>query len=123
MNSIDAYFDRFGIRNVNSFKSSVGILTMLSNLNMLGRVTISSLGDLIQPFQNSASWTAAIKGMGRTNLFKATWEKGLAKNLNYDITNEMSRALSKAAGAESKQILLNHSWIGKWGVKDFGKTA
>ena len=122
LNSIDAYFDRFGIRNVNSFKSSVGILTMLSNLNMLGRVTISSLGDLIQPFQNSASWTAAIKGMGKTNLFKATWEKGLAKNLNYDITNEMSRALAKAAGAESKQILLNHSWIGKWGVKDFGKT-
>ena len=37
---------------------------MMSNLGMLGRVTISSLGDIIQPFQNSISWTAALKGLG-----------------------------------------------------------
>ena len=36
---------------------------MMSNLGMLGRVTISSLGDIIQPYQNSISWTAALKGL------------------------------------------------------------
>jgi GH24 family phage-related lysozyme (muramidase) len=122
LDSIDAYFERFGIKNIDSFRSSIGLLTMLSNLNMLGRVTISSLGDLIQPFQNSRSWTAAIKGLGRTNLFKAKWEKGLARNLGYDFTNEMNRAVTVAAAGADKALLMNHSWIGKWGVKDLGRT-
>ena len=125
LDSVDAYFDRLhkGWSQGRRFSSSVGILTMLSNLNMLGRVTISSLGDLIQPFQNSQSWTAAVKGLGRTNLFKATWEKGLARNLNYDITNEMSRSLSRTAAANEKELLLSQSWMGKWGAKDLGKNA
>ena len=41
---------------------SASILATLSNLNMLGRVTISSLGDLIQPFQNSSQWRSIVKG-------------------------------------------------------------
>ena len=49
--SIDAYFDRYGTSKTRSLKSSAAIVSMLANLNMLGRVTISSLGDLIQPWQ------------------------------------------------------------------------
>jgi len=129
LDSVDAYFDRYGIKNVNSFKNSIGILTMMSNLNMLGRVTISSLGDIIQPFQNSRTWTAAIKGLGRTNLFKASWEKGLARSLGYDFTNEMSRSLAKTAASDGKDLMLSQAWMGKWGVpvtekiKSLGKSA
>jgi len=34
----------------------------------------------------------------RTNLFKATWEKGPARNMNYHITDEMSKSVFKSAG-------------------------
>ena len=70
--TIDAYFGRYGIKNRNVLPTSMGILTMLSNLNMLGRVSITSLGDIAQIFQNSVNYTSAIKGLGATNLFKAT---------------------------------------------------
>ena len=119
IDSIDAYFDRFGNMNVGkAWTNSIGLLTMMSNLNMLGRVTISSLGDIIQPFQNSRTWTAAIRGMAKTNLFKASWEKGLARNLNYDFTNEMSRSLAKSAASDGKELMLSGAWQGKWGVKN-----
>ena len=41
--------------------------------------------NIAQIFQNSVNYTSAIKGLSATNLFKATWEKGFARNLNYDI--------------------------------------
>ena len=122
LDTVDAYFGRHGMDKANSFKNSVGILTMLSNLNMLGRVTITSLGDIIQPFQNSLSWTAGIKGLGRTNLFKASWEKGMARNLNYDIVNYANRALQRGAASGEKEVILNTSWMGKWGTKDTTST-
>ena len=119
LDSVDAYFDRYGNMNVGKgWTNSIGLLTMMSNLNMLGRVTISSLGDIIQPFQNSRTWTAAIRGMAKTNLFKASWEKGLARNLNYDFTNEMSRSLAKSAASDGKELMLSGAWQGKWGVKN-----
>ena len=119
LDSVDAYFDRYGNMNVGkAWTNSIGLLTMMSNLNMLGRVTISSLGDIIQPFQNSRTWTAAIRGMAKTNLFKASWEKGLARNLNYDFTNEMSRSLAKSAASDGKELMLSGAWQGKWGVKN-----
>ena len=40
--TIDAYFDRYGSAGRNQLKTSVGIVSMLANLNMLGRVTITS---------------------------------------------------------------------------------
>ena len=95
----------------------MGITTMLSNLNMLGRVSITSLGDIAQIFQNSVNYTSAIKGLGATNLFKATWEKGFARNLNYDIVKYARESLQKSAGREAEEIILNTSWMGKFGVK------
>jgi len=125
LDSIDAYFDRLhkGWSQGRRFSTTTGILTMMSNLSMLGRVTISSLGDIVQPFQNSQSWTAAVKGLARTNLFKATWEKGLARNLNYDITNEMSKSVSRTAAAKEKDLVLSQSWMGKWGASKEGIKA
>ncbi len=115
--TVDAYFGRYGIKNRNIFPTTFGVLTMLSNLNMLGRVSITSLGDIAQIFQNSVNYTSAIKGIGATNLFKATWEKGFARNLNYDIVNYTKESLQKSAGREAEEIILNTSWMGKFGVK------
>ena len=41
------------------------VMSTLANLTYLPKVTISSLGDLVQPFQNSGVWSS-IKGMQRT---------------------------------------------------------
>ena len=102
--TIDAYFGRYGIKNRNVLPTTFGILTMLSNLNMLGRVSITSLGDIAQIFQNSVNYTSAIKGLGATNLFKATWEKGFARNLNYDIVKYARESLQKVQVEKQKRL-------------------
>ena len=90
---------------------------MLANLNMLGRVTISSLGDLIQPWQLSANWTSALRAITKTNL-RAAYEKGPARNLGLDITDEMSKAVARSAGLEGNNILLSNSWVNNFAKKD-----
>ena len=40
------------------------------------------------------------------------------KNLNYDITNELSKSVQRTAASNEEQMLLNNKWIGRWGVKD-----
>ena len=115
--TIDAYFDRYGAAGRNQLKASVGIVSMLANLNMLGRVTISSLGDLIQPWQLSANWTSALRAITKTNL-RAAYEKGPARNLGLDITDEMSKAVARSAGLEGNNILLSNSWVNNFAKKD-----
>ena len=110
-NSIDAYFDRYGTAMTGASKSSAALLGTLGNLNMLGRVTITSLGDLIQPFQNSSSWRAIIRGFKDT-AFRAKNEKGLAKSLNQDIDDGIRQALMKSAGFEGRDVLVNNAWVG-----------
>jgi hypothetical protein len=110
-NSIDAYFDRYGTAMTGASKSSAALLGTLGNLNMLGRVTITSLGDLIQPFQNSSSWRAIIRGFKDTAL-RAKNEKGLAKSLNQDIDDGIRQALMKSAGFEGRDALVNNAWVG-----------
>jgi hypothetical protein len=84
IDTVDAYFDRYGQHLTGAAQASASILGTLSNLNMLGRVTISSLGDLVQPFQNSSQFASIIKGWQQTAL-RGKKESGLAKSLNYDI--------------------------------------
>ena len=122
LDSIDAYFDRYQYGKGKSWSSGIGIITMMSNLNMLGRVTISSLGDIVQPFTHSKTFSAAFKGMARTNLFKASWEKGLAQELGYAYTNEMSRSIARTAATEGQALALSGAWMGKWGVKEQAKN-
>ena len=110
--SIDGYFDRYGKAMTGAAKSSASILATLGNLNMLGRVTISSLGDIVQPFQNSANWRSVIKGFKDTALTNKR-ETGLAKQLNQDIDNAITSSLEKSAGFEGKNIMLNAGWVGK----------
>ena len=118
LNAVDAYFGRYtGYGNAGQGKSVVGLLTMLSNLNMLGKVTISSLGDIVQIFQHSENFSSAIKGMVRTNIM-AKYEKGLARDLNIHITNEMSKSVARTAASAEEQLILTNKWMGNWGVKD-----
>jgi uncharacterized FlgJ-related protein len=111
-NSIDAYFDRYGKAMTGAAKSSASILATLGNLNMLGRVTISSLGDIVQPLQNSSNWKSIIQGFRKTALTNKR-ETGLAKSLNQDIDNAIVTSLEKSAGFEGKNVLLNAGWVGK----------
>ena len=93
-------------------KSAAGIIATLGNANMLGRVTITSLGDLVQPFQNSSSFRAIVQGWRKTAL-RGKKESGLARNLNYDISNEIQQGLIKSAGMESKNVVMGNSFMGQ----------
>ena len=46
----------------------------------------------------------------------------MARNLNYDIVNYANRALQRGAAAGEKEIILNSSWMGKWGTRDTTST-
>lgn len=62
MNTIDGYFGRYGSKQEGVNKSIAGTLATIANLNMLDRVTIASLGDIVQPFANSNNFTSFIRG-------------------------------------------------------------
>ena len=94
MDSVDGFFGRYGQVRQGIVKSGAGILSTISNLNMLDRVTIASLGDLVQPFTNSSNFTSWIKGLFRTAV-TAKGETGLAKNLGYAQGKEIQQSLLK----------------------------
>jgi hypothetical protein len=94
MDSVDGFFGRYGQARQGIVKSGAGILSTISNLNMLDRVTIASLGDLVQPFTNSSNFTSWIKGLSRTAV-TAKGETGLAKNLGYAQGKEIQQSLLK----------------------------
>ena len=94
MDSIDGFFGRYGQARQGIVKSGAGILSTISNLNMLDRVTIASLGDLVQPFTNSSNFTSWIKGLSRTAI-TAKGETGVAKNLGYAQSKELEQTLLK----------------------------
>ena len=94
MDSIDGFFGRYGQVRQGIVKSGAGILSTISNLNMLDRVTIASLGDLVQPFTNSSNFSSWIKGLSRTAI-KAKNETGVAKNLGYAQSKELEQTLMR----------------------------
>ena len=67
--SVDMYFGRLHstsrVTGSPLANNVYAVATTLANLTYLPKVTISSLGDLVQPFQNSGIF-AGIKGMART---------------------------------------------------------
>ena len=117
--TIDAYFDRYGQQVEGLWKSSAAVLSTLSNLNMLGRVTISSLGDIVQPFQNSAqfsSWFKALPVVGQRGIrtgLTVKGEEGIAKELNLSISNEIREGLMKPLGVDSSNFVNNTNWMGE----------
>src|SRR6056300_1464707 len=114
MDSIDGFFGRYGQVRQGIVKSGAGILSTISNLNMLDRVTIASLGDLVQPFTNSSNFTSWIKGLSRTAV-TAKGETGLARNLGQAQSNEIRAALQKPLAIKGDEISSNASWLGEGG--------
>ena len=116
--TVDAYFDRYGQQVDGLWKSSAAILSTLANLNMLGRVTISSLGDLVQPIQNSFDFMSVLRALpvvgqkGFKTAFTVKGEESFAKALNLAETKEITRGLLKPLGVDSN-IINNLSWMGK----------
>ena len=94
MKHIDGYFGRYGKIREGIAKSGAGILSTIANLNMLERVTIASLGDLVQPFTTSNNFRSFLVGLHRTGL-RAVDEKGLATNLGYTQAKTLQNYLLK----------------------------
>ena len=101
MKTIDGYFERYGTKQTGVSKSIAGTLATISNLNMLDRVTIASLGDIVQPFTNSNNFLSFWKGALKTG-FTNSREKGLAKNLNLSLGKEIQNSLLKSSGVGQK---------------------
>ena len=72
---------------------------------MLDRVTIASLGDIVQPFANSNNFYIFIRGAIRTG-FTSGRETGLAKNLNLNLGNEIRSWLLKQGSPAKKEVML-----------------
>jgi len=94
MNHIDAYFGRYGTSKEGIVKAGAGVLSTISNLNMLERVSIASLGDLIQPFTTSNNFRSFIVGLSKTGL-RAVDEKGIATDLGFKQGRVLSDTLLK----------------------------
>ena len=105
MNTVDGFFDRYGSRVTGTNKSIAGTLATIANLNMLDRVTIASLGDIVQPFANSNNFTSFIRGAIKTG-FTSGREKGLATNLNLNIGKEIRHWLQKSGDKTKKKTNL-----------------
>ena len=93
LKSIDGFFGRYGQVRQGIVRSGSGILSTISNLNMLDRVTIASLGDLIQPFTTSNNFSSWIRGLSTS--ITARGETGLAKNMGYAQSKEIQNSLLK----------------------------
>ena len=63
-NAVNSYFGRFGKSGGPVSKSIGATLSTLANFNMMDKVTLANIGDLIQPFQNSRYFSSAIQGFG-----------------------------------------------------------
>ena len=64
-NAINSYFGRYGKQGGPTARHIGAVLSTLANFNMMDKVTIANLGDLIQPFQNSRFFSSALQGMGQ----------------------------------------------------------
>ena len=64
--AVNSYFGRYGRRGTDTERSTAAILSTLANFNMMDKVTIANLGDLVQPFQNSRFFLSAIRGIGQS---------------------------------------------------------
>ena len=94
MKHIDAYFGRYGTSKEGIIKSGAGVLSTIANLNMLERVSIASLGDLVQPFTTSNNFRSFIVGLSKTG-FRAVDEASIGGDLGYKQGKLLANTLLK----------------------------
>jgi lysozyme len=127
MKHIDGYFGRYGKIREGIAKSGAGILSTLANLNMLERVSIASLGDLVQPFTTSNNFRSFLVGLHRTGL-RAVDEKGLATELGYTqgktLQNYLLKTITPLDNATQAKNVMDRTgtlrWINEKGFKILG---
>ncbi len=71
--AVNSFFNRHGRIGTDVQRSIGAVLSTLANFNMMDKVTIANLGDLIQPFQNSRYLFSSIQGIGN---------KGFSRQMN-----------------------------------------
>ena len=96
-NSVDMYFGTYGSQSSRATSeaatSTLSLMTMMGNMTMLTKVTLDSVGDLVQPFVNSG-FSSSLRGKARTNSKELTdfaESTGFAKR---DVLSQELRALS-----------------------------
>ncbi len=124
-NSVNAYFGMLHKATNDPFQSNLGkngfaLLTFLSNSTMLPRSIIPQLGDFLQPFQNSSSWSA-FKG------FSQAWKKdgvpamyGIGGTRATDIGSTVIKDLEGAFSAGIHPTTKFQERLGEW-TKTFFK--
>jgi hypothetical protein len=117
INSVDAYFGRYGSRVKKASNVALGMLSTGSNLAMLNNVFFASLGDFMQGFVNSRNTLEWFKSFARTGI-TANREKGLARWMNLHFDGEIQKAnLKPLVIADDISINNVADWLGS------GKTA
>lgn len=105
--TINGYFGRFGSADKVPylFKSAAAIATSMANFNMMDKVTIANLGDLVQPFVNSNNFTSALKAIpgfgqyfrgfqGEGTALLAKNERGVAKLLDEAAVKDVQESIA-----------------------------
>ncbi len=112
LNAIDAYWGTYGAGQTNKIGGSLmATLTTAANTTFLTRVSIASLGDMIQPFQNSG-FAAATKALMK----KAGSSPSFSKQVNFQYDNSFEReftALMSQGGDPLDSYQYGLNWINK----------
>ena len=103
--AVNSYFGRYGKQVDDWQKGTVAILSTLANFNMMDKVTIANLGDLIQPFQNSRHWLSWLRGIGFTKGNRATQD--LNQYLSGTAKANLKDAFTTSTGDSSGLLLSN----------------
>ena len=112
-NAVNSYFGRFGKSGGPVSKSIGATLSTLANFNMMDKVTLANIGDLIQPFQNSRHIWSAIQGLKSAKPFK---ENKLTSNLALRplFQIKLVLGLSTAGKYSSLSIISANSFRNTW---------
>jgi len=110
-NAVDMYFGSYGSETSRVTSdwatSTLSVMTTLGNVSMLTKVTLDSVGDLVQPFVNSG-FSSSMKGKARTNSKELTdfaESTGFAKR---DVLSQELRALAldkSTAGSKTQDAM------------------
>ena len=111
LDSIDAYWGAYGSAGGTMAQTGLASLTTLANMSFLTRVSITSIGDLIQPFQNSgfgAATKAILQKVGSTPSF--------SKQVQFQYDNSFEReftALMMHGGDPTNSIQARANFLNK----------
>jgi len=100
LDGIDAYWGTYGVGNYNQIgRTFMSTLTTAANTTYLTRVSIASIGDMIQPFQNSGFGATARSILRKINPNEVSFST--QSNFKYDNAFEKELTALLAASGDS----------------------